>query len=196
MVEGRALISDPVTELSHPDHSYISSVVIILSARTNVHVGCYAFTVIFVRSHPILMEIKYSASTRLISLIPKNHRESSSRPLGDWECWKPARPSRTHFASFANRIPTLPISKRPTGRFPVVFGINDMSLVRGGIFDLHQNWMAPHEDHSEGVAADVDVRTGTQDDDYAAYVRMIWMTKLGHRIGDERAAFNHFHLRN
>ncbi len=98
-------------------------------------------------------------------------------------------------ASFAATIPSLPADKRPSGDFPVVFGINDMSLPEGGIFDLDGTWAPPHADHRVGIEADVDVRRGSDWDDYANYVTLIWETKLRHHVGDERADHNHFHLR-
>ena len=36
-----------------------------------------------------------------------------------------------------------------------VIGINDMSLVVGGVFDLNNNWSPPHSNHSRGKAADI-----------------------------------------
>jgi len=36
-----------------------------------------------------------------------------------------------------------------------VLGINDMALPMGGVFDLQQNWIPPHHEHSLGTAVDV-----------------------------------------
>ena len=33
--------------------------------------------------------------------------------------------------------------------------VNDMSLPRGGTFDIHEDWKPPHHDHSEGSAVDI-----------------------------------------
>ncbi len=87
----------------------------------------------------------------------------------------------------------FPDSIRGTSRFPSVLGINDISLTLGGVFDLDLNWRPPHEDHSVGRSADLDVRRGTDDDDYAAAVQTIWEVRLHHRVGDERSSRNHLH---
>ena len=100
-------------------------------------------------------------------------------------------------AAYAALIPTMPDSLKPTGRFPNVLAINDMSLPLGGLFDLDANWTcsAGHCDHRVGTNADIDVRRGAEDDDYARYVQLIWQVKLGHELGDERTDHNHYHLR-
>jgi len=55
------------------------------------------------------------------------------------------------------------------------------------------NWRPPHQDHSLGRSADLDVRRGSDDDDYAAAVQAIWEVRLHHRLGDERSSNNHVH---
>jgi hypothetical protein len=35
-------------------------------------------------------------------------------------------------------------------------GLNDTSLVMGGVFDINANWLTPHSQHSFGVACDID----------------------------------------
>ncbi len=35
-------------------------------------------------------------------------------------------------------------------------GLNDMSLMTGGVFDITANWLPPHSQHSFGVACDID----------------------------------------
>lgn len=38
----------------------------------------------------------------------------------------------------------------------IAIGINDMSLVRGGLFDLRANWLPPHKWHRTGMSVDID----------------------------------------
>ncbi|HUL04111.1 MAG TPA: hypothetical protein VLV16_12880 [Gemmatimonadales bacterium] len=97
-------------------------------------------------------------------------------------------------AAFANQIPSLPPSKRPTGMFPSKLGVNDLSLVEGGRYDLNGNWTGEHSDHRVGTNADIDVRGGSEWDGYAKYVQFIWETRLHHKVGDERTTKHHFHL--
>lgn len=97
--------------------------------------------------------------------------------------------------AFADLIPSLPDSERPTGVFPGTLGINDMSLAEGGLFDLNGNWIGPHADHRVGTNADIDVRTDSNWDDYAEYVHLMWVTKLKRGLDDERVKRNHFHLK-
>ena len=41
-------------------------------------------------------------------------------------------------------------------RTRAIVGVNDMSLEKGGVFDIDADWMKPHGLHRNGVAADID----------------------------------------
>ena len=48
-------------------------------------------------------------------------------------------------------------------------GINDMSLPRGGLFDLNGDWITPHQTHREGKNADI--RSTNMDETEKAYFK-------------------------
>lgn len=95
----------------------------------------------------------------------------------------------------AGEFNALPDSLKAGSRFPSVLGVNDMSLALGGLFDFRGTWARPHDEHRKGTNADIDVRGGDQDDDYADAVTAVWVTAFHLRAGDERTDKNHVHLR-
>ncbi len=85
--------------------------------------------------------------------------------------------------------------KAPTGRLPAQLGLNDVSLQRGGRFDINQNWLPAHISHRKGYDADLDVRRVASDDALAKLIERIWQTNWKNLIKDERQSRNHFHLK-
>jgi len=83
-----------------------------------------------------------------------------------------------------------------------VIGINDMSLVRGGLFDINNNWAQPHMEHRVGINADIRAnscfnRTNFIPDDTT--VRMRWVFLCGQNSINCRLEFpntcsEHYHL--
>jgi hypothetical protein len=89
-------------------------------------------------------------------------------------------------------------------RFPAldVIGINDMSLVRGGLFDIDANWQPDHMTHRKGRNADIRAnscfnRPNFIPDDTA--VRMAWLDFCGQngitcQLKFENTCREHYHL--
>jgi len=72
-----------------------------------------------------------------------------------------------------------------------VLRINDVSLQFGGPFDIKNNWDTPHENHREGVSADIDDVDGNKKAVPAMYLKkklQIICPKAS--LGDEG---NHYH---
>lgn len=83
-----------------------------------------------------------------------------------------------------------------------MIGINDMSLVRGGLFDINNNWAQPHMEHRVGINADIRAnscfnRTNFIPDDPT--VRDMWVIFCGQnsincRLDFPNTCSEHYHL--
>jgi hypothetical protein len=79
--------------------------------------------------------------------------------------------------------------------------INDMSLVLGGPFDIKNQWNAPHENHREGISADIDDKLSDMStvlsEQYLGMLVQDWLK--GHVLAEGLKVngvmvINHYHL--
>jgi hypothetical protein len=149
--------------------------------------------------------VRDSAVVRVRNLVPITEEGSvdligtddvhppSARYFGTAQMVAAVRALADSLQVMADSFAALPPDQRPAGRFPRLLGVNDMSLPRGGLFDLGGSWHHPHKAHRAGRSADIDVQRGPDDDNLALAVFNIWQ-RLGGRVQNERQARNHLHL--
>jgi hypothetical protein len=81
-----------------------------------------------------------------------------------------------------------------------MLAFNDVSLVRGGLFDYQATWAAPHQYHRDGRDADVRANTAENAVPHDNAIRQ-WFTAriigiFGRTAGREfpGQAFEHYHI--
>jgi hypothetical protein len=72
----------------------------------------------------------------------------------------------------------------------VMLGINDISLVKGGLFDYQATWVPPHSSHRLGVDADIDLPTKSQRRLFLSLVAKFQLRRIV-----EPGPLTHYHLR-
>ena len=76
-----------------------------------------------------------------------------------------------------------------------ILQINDVSLERGGLFDISGRWTPPHATHREGLDADVRTRHGAMPaGNRAAFVRICGNNNVGAVLEDPGGNNEHYHL--
>jgi len=85
-------------------------------------------------------------------------------------------------------------------RYEVPLEYNDMSLVQGGLFDFHDNWSPPHDEHRLGTNVDLRIRSGDTpfSDRQLDWIRLVWTrysTQPFERAVNVEADPPHWHLR-
>lgn len=98
----------------------------------------------------------------------------------------------SHFASATMAAALRELSDSLVAFSGTVLGVNDESIVLGGLFDLQANWSTPHCSHRRGTDADIRDRVLTPEE--VRFVRLKWARTPG-AAGVLREA-DHIHLKS
>ena len=107
-------------------------------------------TVEYIKQEPSKINNPYLSQPSFVSV----YQEEETNKLQITSSKSPINPD--HMAN-PYTVETLPkIAIEYMQRTGTTLGINDMSLIWGGLFDIDDDWMTPHITHRKGTSADID----------------------------------------
>jgi hypothetical protein len=108
---------------------------------------------------------------------------------------------RNHFGTAATVQAIQHITEIYDSLHPgVILRINDMSLQKGGLFDINNNWVPAHKEHRIGINADIGVR-GIDQSTTCVNLNKIHLRSIIDRFTkgptlEHKGPNGHFHIRN
>lgn len=101
---------------------------------------------------PGLVELPEDLARYVLVGAPQNHAGTNDPCRGT----PPAsRHPQNHFGQPRLNTAVVAIAERMLQETGILLRVNDMSLVRGGLFDIRNNWISPHSGHRIGLNADI-----------------------------------------